>query len=116
MSRDRPAEWSTADALVNVTVSPLSERAESGQAVFEANCLSCHGAHGAGSKAGPPLVNKIYEPAHHPDPSFYRAVSRGVRQHHWKFGDMPSVRGVDKTEVADVIAYVRELQRANGIR
>ena len=45
-----------------------------------------------------------------------RAVARGVRAHHWRFGDMPRVEGLTRGDVAAIVAYVRELQRANGIR
>jgi len=39
----------------------------------------------------------------------------GVRGHHWPFGDMPPVEGVTRGDVTMIIAYIRELQRANGI-
>ena len=70
----------------------------------------------AGSDKGPPLVHKIYEPSHHGEESFYLAVRQGVRSHHWPFGDMPPVDGLSDDEVGRIIAYVRELQRAAGIR
>lgn len=57
----------------------------------------------------------IYEPGHHADGAFFLAAARGVRQHHWSFGDMPAVPDVTPQEVAAIIAYVRALQRANGI-
>jgi hypothetical protein len=40
---------------------------------------------------------------------------RGARQHHWRFGDMPAQLQVSKEQVATIIQYVREMQRANGI-
>jgi hypothetical protein len=48
--------------------------------------------------------------------AFFRAVSRGVKAHHWNFGDMPPIRGIGSDELRDVVAYVRELQSANGIQ
>ncbi len=90
--------------------------ARQGAALFGKNCAVCHGARAAGSDKGPPLVHKIYEPSHHDDRSFYRAVHQGTRSHHWSFGDMPPVPGVSDREVGRMIAYVRELQRAAGIR
>lgn len=100
---------------VNVPVR-LSPEAASGKALFMANCQRCHGANGAGSDQGPPLVHKIYEPGHHGDISFQRAAEFGVKAHHWRFGDMPPVPGISADQVALVVRYVRELQRANGIR
>jgi hypothetical protein len=43
------------------------------------------------------------------------AVKNGVRAHHWRFGDMPPVEGVSDEDATKIVAYVRELQRANGI-
>ena len=76
---------------------------------------ACHGANAAGTEAGPPLVHKIYEPSHHGDYAFEMAVANGVRAHHWRFGDMPPQPAMTKADLQNVIAYVREVQRANGI-
>ena len=48
--------------------------------------------------------------------AFVLAARNGVRAHHWPFGDMPPVgQPLTDGELAAIIAYVRELQRANGI-
>ena len=60
-------------------------------------------------------MHKIYEPNHHGDESFQLAVAMGVRAHHWKFGNMPAIEGLTRADVKPIIAYVRELQRHNGI-
>lgn len=86
-----------------------------GAEVYAASCLACHGPNAAGNAAGPPLVDPIYRPGHHADGAFLVAVRAGVRQHHWDFGPMPALPGVTDQDVADVTAYVRELQRAAGI-
>ena len=102
--------------LVAVIVPELSAAAQAGKKQFEVSCVACHGANAAGQKGvGPPLVHIIYEPNHHGDQSFYRAVRYGVRAHHWRFGNMPAIEGVSQSQVADIIIYVRELQRANSI-
>ena len=105
------------EALADVTIpATLSDAALSGKAIFDASCAMCHGENAAGRDgAGPPLVHIIYEPNHHGDMSFLLAVQRGVRSHHWRFGDMPPVQGVSDEDVAAIVTYVRELQRANGI-
>ncbi|MEX0344837.1 MAG: cytochrome c [Rhizobiaceae bacterium] len=106
----------TSAAMVDIVIPDLSEQASAGKKAFDANCAVCHGQNAAGQDGvAPPLVHKIYEPNHHGDRAFYLAAKRGVRQHHWKFGDMPPVGSVDEGEVGKIIAYVRELQRANGI-
>lgn len=86
-----------------------------GAALFERHCAECHGREAEGTDQGPPLVHRIYEPSHHGDASFYRAVRQGVRGHHWPFGDMPPVEGVNGEEIGRIVAYVRNLQRAAGI-
>ena len=104
-------------AMVEVKVPELTAIAEMGQQVFNQNCATCHGVNAAGNDgSGPPLVHIIYEPNHHGDAAFYMAARHGVRAHHWKFGDMAPVPGVTEADVTAIIAYVRELQRANGIR
>ena len=99
-----------------ITIPPLSAEATAGRALFDENCMSCHGQHATGSDQGPPLVHRIYEPNHHGDVSFRLAVRNGVRAHHWKFGNMPPVDGVSDEDAIKITRYVRELQRANGIQ
>ena len=87
-----------------------------GQIAFERNCATCHGKNGAGGTGkAPPLIHPIYEPGHHPDAAFLRAVMMGVQAHHWGFGDMPPVEGITEKEVELIATYIREIQRANGI-
>ena len=104
-----------AGEVVAVTVPQLTPTAVEGKQAFDAVCAACHGANAAGSEKGPPLVHNIYNPGHHADAAFYLAARRGVRQHHWPFGDMPPQPQVSDEELASIIEYVRELQRANGI-
>lgn len=103
--------------ITTVTVpGTLSAQAQAGKMSYETNCLACHGLNAAGQTGvAPPLVHVIYEPGHHSDESFQRAVSRGVQAHHWRFGDMPPVEGLDRRDVEAIVAYIRELQQANGI-
>ena len=94
----------------------LSANAEIGKLAFEAKCAACHGANAAGQNGvAPPLVHKIYEPSHHSDMAFVMAVQNGVRSHHWSFGNMPQIERLTQGDVMMIAAYVRELQRANGI-
>lgn len=94
----------------------LSITAEVGKSMFDVKCASCHGDNAGGREGtAPPLVHKIYEPSHHGDESFQRAVSFGVKSHHWGFGDMPPVDGLTRGDVTQIVEYIRTLQRANGI-
>ncbi|WP_254442474.1 c-type cytochrome [Ruegeria arenilitoris] len=111
-----PPETGKGDAMVAIQVPPIAGNAAIGQRIFDASCASYHGVNAVGVEgAGPPLVHKIYESSHHADEAFQRAVSQGVISHHWRFGDMPPVEGLTRGDVAMVIAYIREIQRANGI-
>lgn len=95
----------------------LSANAQLGKRGFEAKCAACHGINAAGREGiAPPLVHIIYEPSHHGDESFQRAAATGVRAHHWKFGNMPPVTGVTRSDVAMITTYIREMQQANGIK
>ena len=87
-----------------------------GQKLFAKNCARCHGRGGKGSDKGPPLIHKIYEPSHHSDESFYRAVNKGVQTHHWEFGNMPPIKEVTKPDMMAIIQYIRHQQRKVGIQ
>jgi cytochrome c len=107
------AEGALAKVLLPDT---LSQNAKTGKLAFEVKCVSCHGVNAAGQAGvAPPLVHIIYEPNHHGDESFQRAAALGVRAHHWSFGNMPAVEGLTRADVKMIVAYIRELQRANGI-
>ena len=86
-----------------------------GADLFATHCATCHGDGALGSDQGPPLIHRIYEPSHHSDLAFYRAVALGVHEHHWEFGDMPPVTGVSGEDAAHIIAWIRREQRAAGI-
>ena len=102
--------------MVAVTVPGLSSNAALGQRLYDTACASCHGANAAGVEGtAPPLVHIYYEPNHHGDAAFLLAAKQGVRAHHWPFGDMPPVPGVSEQDVGRIVAYVRALQKANGI-
>lgn len=89
--------------------------ATQGQTLFIRHCATCHGTEALGTDQGPPLIHRIYEPSHHSDLAFYRAIALGVYQHHWGFGDMPPIPGVDGEDAAHIIAWIRREQRAVGI-
>jgi mono/diheme cytochrome c family protein len=95
---------------------PSRELVREGRAVYERTCAACHGVDLRGTEgAGPPFLNKIYAPDHHPDEAFYNAVENGVQPHHWEFGAMPPQTTVTEDELEAIIAYVRSRQRDAGI-
>ncbi len=113
---DRGAKTGTGQPLAQVTVPALSGVAKEGESLFVANCAKCHGENAAGRDgSGPPLIHPIYQPGHHADGSFYMAAKNGAISHHWPFGDMPPVDGITDGDIGKIVAYVRAVQRANGI-
>ena len=93
--------------------SPAEHR--QGKQLYAQRCATCHGENGGGSVTGPPLVHHFYRPAHHADAAFLIAIKSGVRAHHWRFGDMAPVPGLDVPASARIVAYVRWLQAEYGI-
>ena len=108
--RDQPGKPSV------MLMPALSGDVLAGQQLFKAHCAVCHGDNAGGTDKGPPLIHRIYRPAHHSNFAFIRAVSMGVVQHHWQFGSMPPLPQVSKDEIERMILFVREVQRANRIR
>lgn len=86
-----------------------------GQQKFQAMCSACHGKWGDGSDQGPPLMHGFYKPSHHGDSTFYKAASKGVRAHHWNFGDMPPVTGATSRDIDAILPFIRWLQKERGI-
>ena len=111
----KSTSWFGSSGSVSVKVPELTQTAQAGQVAFDANCKQCHGENGSGSSSGPPLVNNIYNPGHHDDASFFRAMQKGTGAHHWQFGNMPAQNQVASADRRKIIQYVRELQEANGI-
>lgn len=110
VSQNPPTGLQVASSTPNVAT------LNAGRTLFRANCASCHGQGAVGVEgAGPPFIHIIYEPNHHADASFYAAVKNGVRAHHWPYGNMPPQPQVAQEEMEKIIAYIRKIQRQNGI-
>ena len=98
-----------------VVIPALSGTGAKGQVAYGRFCASCHGEKIDGTDKGPPLMHPFYNPGHHGDAAFVAATRRGAKGHHWPFGDMKPVEGVGDTELAEIIRFVREVQKANGL-
>ena len=105
----------TSVPIVKVRIPALSAMAVKGAKAYDTNCAQCHGTNAVGGDQGPPLVHDIYNPGHHTDAAFFFAVKRGVRRHHWAFGDMAPQPQVTEDDVYAIVRYIRELQEENGI-
>lgn len=101
--------------LTNFAPGPTPAEHAAGERLFAASCARCHGERAVGTPQGPPLLHPYYEPGHHGDEAFRRAVALGVTPHHWRFGPMPAITGVSREQTDSVIGYVRWMQRRAGI-
>ncbi len=99
---------------VDTTSAADPELIEAGAPLYEAHCAECHGSDLRGTDRGPSHLSAVYEPNHHADGSFTLAVTRGSPQHHWNFGPMPPVVGLDQSEIDAIVAYVRDVQAREG--
>ena len=96
---------------------PAADTASSGAPgaeLYAANCASCHGDDLRGTDRGPSQLSIVYEPSHHPDDSYRSAIENGVRQHHWGFGNMPPISGLQGADVDEIIAFIRAEQQRQG--
>jgi mono/diheme cytochrome c family protein len=85
-----------------------------GAGLYEAFCAECHGSDLRGTDLGPSHLSIVYEPGHHGDGAFQIAVLIGATPHHWDFGPMPPVEGLNEDDVDAIIAFVRQRQREEG--
>jgi mono/diheme cytochrome c family protein len=98
-----------------VKMPDLSVVAALGQTAFAEHCATCHGADTGGTNSGPSLVDPLYQPDRLSDSEIEHAILEGAPELHWHFGAMRPVGGVSETEIAQIIVFIREVQRANGI-
>jgi len=91
-----------------------ADDSSNGGELYAQNCAVCHGDDLRGTAEGPSHLSMVYEPGHHPDESFRSAIANGSQQHHWTFGDMPPVEGLDDDQVDAIIAYIRDVQEREG--
>ncbi len=110
------ADTAPAKAADQVVVPELSQLARSGEVAFNESCAVCHGKNAAGTENGPPLIHNLYRPGHHSDAAIFGAAMNGVIAHHWRFGNMPPVEGITEAKLRWIVAYVREMQVANGVK
>ena len=85
-----------------------------GAELYQANCAQCHGDDLRGTTQGPSMLSIVYEPNHHSDASFQLAVANGVQSHHWEFGPMPPIPGLETEQVDAIVAFVRDRQQPEG--
>ncbi len=88
---------------------------ERGLVAFTEECASCHGRLAEGTERGPNLIHPDYGPGVRSDAQLRRAVREGMPAR-LGYGAMPPSPDVSERRLERMITFVRELQRANGIR
>jgi len=103
--------WSARETPTLESAPPDTGR---GAQLYAAVCASCHGVDLRGTDLGPSHLSILYEPNHHSDESFRSAITNGAVEHHWQFGDMAPIEGLDDDDIDAIIAYVRSQQVSQG--
>jgi len=86
-----------------------------GEELFTRNCVACHGAGAMGTANGPPLVHELYREEIFADDRIADATRNGAPQRNWSFGRMPGIGGLSNDDVADLVAYIRQVQDEAGL-
>jgi mono/diheme cytochrome c family protein len=97
------------------TAPPVQGDAAAGSIPYREYCAGCHGEDGRGAAAGPGLLDARYALPGFDDQALVTAIVEGAPEREWDFGPMPRIRGLGQQELADLVAFVRELQRGAGI-
>lgn len=87
-----------------------------GRDIYVEQCAMCHGRKGNGTKRGPSLLLETYNRTNLGKQSFHYAVSYGVPQQRWAYGDMPAFPRMSFNQVEMVERFVRELQSPLSFR
>lgn len=103
-------------SIVETNMPELEKTFDKGAQLYGDNCSQCHGkALGGVVGNGPPFIHPYYNSGHHGDAAFYRAVSQGVQAHHWRFGNMPKIESLTRDDAQHIVAYIRAVQKYNGV-
>ncbi len=107
----------------NASDDPILKRGLDGEQIrrdglksYNEKCLQCHGVEGRGSSFGPALVHPRYSAENLSDQAFAQAVIYGAPQLHWDYGAMDPVKGLSQVQIAQVLAYIRNLQAQKSPR
>ena len=99
------------------TIPELTPLAQHGRVVISEKCADCHGVDGTGgSRNGPPMLHPMYRDEIFPDFVFKRSVREGKREKNWRFGPMPAMPDLSDKDIDGVIAFVREVHTATGVK
>ena len=87
-----------------------------GEQRYAQRCAMCHGADLRGSRIGPSHLSSVFGPEQTTDAMFADAIRNGGRSGRFpQYDAMPAVPGLSNHEITSIIAYVRSVQRAQGL-
>ena len=105
------------DAFDEGTGAPASSlSAQSGSVAFAEECAGCHGRLARGTDRAPNLIHSDYGRRTRSDAQFRRAVREGIPARQGRYGEMPAAKDISDRRLDRMITFLREIQRANGIR
>jgi mono/diheme cytochrome c family protein len=110
------------DAFDEGTAAPASSQSvQQGGISFAEECAGCHGRLGRGTERGPNLIHPDFGPRVLSDARIRRAVREGVPARPgvgYRGGtiDMPPASNLSERSLNRMVTFLREIQRANGIR
>lgn len=87
-----------------------------GRSAFERECAACHGPLAAGTESGPNLISVRYGRSEMADDLIYHAVLNGVPRRSAEHPGMPALPHLNQRELDSILSFLREVQRAGGIR
>ena len=102
------------DESASVPVSSLSFQL--GGIAYAKECTECHGRTARGTVRGPNLIHPDYGPGKRSDAQFSQALREGKQARRAGYLDMPAVQDRSERNLKQLVAFLREVQRANGIR
>jgi cytochrome c len=111
-SGPKPPQEETSENTLQIV---HSSQGGKGKTLFEKTCADCHGKGALGTDKGPAFIEQLYAPEKLDDMSFLYAIQRGAKAQHWPYGDMDAIPELSDREIAYIVRYIREVQKANGI-
>lgn len=115
MATPHLASTPDADGARRYEARKFSQLAVAGMQLYIAHCEECHGRNAAGTDIGPSLHHKVYQRANLGQRGFHEAISNGVAEQRWSYGDMPKTN-LTFNEIEQVSRYVRDVQRGVTFR
>ena len=105
------------DAFDEGATEPVSSQSfQQGGIAFIEECAGCHGRLAQGTDRGPNLIHPDYGPGNRSDAQIRQVVREGVPTRRRDYVDMLPTTNLSEHKLEQMVTYLREIQRMNGIR